>query len=246
MSRLYGKWRVEDFREVIRGLDEKTGMNGASLSICAVKAMGKNGNTLGSYRPRKDASWGYFSFSLMYFDDNKFDDLDAIDVIRHEYCHYLVDALGLNEVFHDQSVHGIAWKTACGLLNTDQSATYHGCFYPRATDDSFMNAYVSDDIQPVNILEQIDRWGLNLPSIKRRKRLEKSLIRKYTKLRVFKAGDSVFHDKLGYGKVLDTFPSDKKQLLYVEFEQGDVRIVQNRKVYKVINGDVKRPVSKAV
>lgn len=35
MSKLYGKWSVEDVREVIRGLDARTGMNGASISISA-------------------------------------------------------------------------------------------------------------------------------------------------------------------------------------------------------------------
>lgn len=50
-----------------------------------------------------------------------------------------------------------------------------------------MNAYMSEDIQPVDILEQVDRWELTLPSLNRRRYLEKALIKKYTKLRVFSA-----------------------------------------------------------
>lgn len=50
-----------------------------------------------------------------------------------------------------------------------------------------MNAYMSEDIQPVDILEQVDRWGLTLPSLNRRRYLEKALIKIYTKLRVFSA-----------------------------------------------------------
>ncbi len=245
MSKLYGKWSVEDVREVIRGLDSRTGMNGASISIHLSKSLG-DGSTLGTYCPSKDNCWRSFSFSLKYFNDSNFNDLAAIDVIRHEYCHYLVDALGLKELFNDESDHGIAWKTACGLLNTDQHGTYRAWYFPKATDDSFMNAYMSEDIQSVDILEQVDRWGLSLPSLNRRRYLEKSLVKKYTKLRVFSAGDYVFHDKFGYGKVLDTLPAVNKQFLYVQFEQEEARIVQNRKVYKVVNGEVKKPMSKAV
>lgn len=88
--------------------------------------------------------------------------------------------------------------------------------------------------------------GLTLPSLNRRRYLEKALIKKYTKLRVLVEGDYVFHDKFGYGKVLDTLPAVNKQFLYMQFEQGETRIVQNRKVYKVVNGEVKKPMSKAV
>lgn len=93
-----------------------------------------------------------------------------------------------------------------------------------------------------------NRWivGGALPSLNRRRYLEKALGKKYTKLRVFSAGDCVFHDKFGYGEVLDTLPSVNKQFLYVQFEMDEVRIVQNRRVYKVVNGEVKKPMSKAV
>ncbi len=240
MSKLYGKWSVEDIREVIRSLDARTGMNGSSISIHLSKALG-DGFTLGSYRPGKDNCWRCFSFSLKYFDDSSFNDLAAIDVIRHEYCHYLVDTLGLKGLFNDENDHGIVWKTACGILNTDQHGTYRAWYFSTATDDSFMNAYMAEDIKPVDILEQEDRWGLVLPSINRRRYLEKGLIKKYTKLRVFSEGDYVFHDKFGHGSVLDTLPSVNKQFLYVQFEQGEPRIVQNRKIYKVVNGRIKKP-----
>lgn len=94
MSTLHGKWSVEDVRKVMQSLDAKTGMTGASLPIYLHKSL-VNGSTLGTYRPSNDDRWRSFSFSLVYFNDDKFKDLAAIDVIRHEYCHYLVDALGL-------------------------------------------------------------------------------------------------------------------------------------------------------
>lgn len=206
MSKFYGKWSAEDIREVIRSLDERPGMNGASIFIRLSKSL-SDGSTLGTYRPSKDNYWRAFSFSLKYFNDSNFNDLATIDVIRHEYCYYLVDALGLKELFNDENNHGIAWKTACGLLNTDQHGTYRAWCFSKATDDSFRNAYMSEDIQPVDILEQVDRCGLTLPSLNRRRYLEKALIKKYTKLRVFSAEDCAFHEKFGYGEVLDTLPS---------------------------------------
>lgn len=39
ISKLYGKWSAEDIREVIRSLDERTGMNGASISIHLRKSL---------------------------------------------------------------------------------------------------------------------------------------------------------------------------------------------------------------
>ena len=244
MSTLHGKLSVEDIRNVIKGLDEKTGMDGASIHISLCRTLG-NGSTLGTYHPSADHKWRSFSFSLAYFNDKDFKDLAAIDVIRHEYCHYLVDALGLSAEFDDENDHGIAWKTVCGLLNTDQHGTYRAWFFKQATDETLLNALKSSDIPTIDIMGQINRWGHQLPSISRRRYLEKELIKKYTKVRVFSVNDNVFHNRYGRGTVVDTFPYINKQLLYVKFEDSDHRIVQNRQVYKVVNGEVKKPASKA-
>ena len=79
----------------------------------------------------------------------------------------------------------------------------------------------------------------------KRRSLERELIKKYSKLRVFTVNDNVVHEKYGRGKVLDTMPATNKQFLYVQFENGDSRVVQNRQVYKLVNGQVKKPMSKA-
>jgi len=245
MSSLYGKWNVDDVRDVIRSLDEKTGMNGAELHIWLSRSLG-DGSTLGQYHPGSNNLTREFSFSLKYFNDKKFNDLAVIDVIRHEYCHYIVDALNLKKIYQEEASHGRAWKTTCGLLNTDQDAHFCSWYFPKPTEDSFMKAYLSEDIKSVDIIEQIERWGLSLPSLNRRKYLEKALIKKYTKLRIFSIGDYVIHSTFGYGRVLDTLPCANKQYLYAQFEHVGTRIVQNRYVYKVINGEIKRPVSKSV
>ncbi len=245
MSALYGKWTAEDIRDVIRGLDEKTGMNGASIKISMVKTFCDK-TTLGVYHPSKNNEWRSFTFSQSHFNDSAFEDLGVIFIIRHEYCHYVVDALGLKDVFNDEGKHGAAWKTVCGLLNTEPSATYSNRYrFFKTTDELFLRFYLAEDIRKVNIMEQMGRWGIYLPSIKKRRHLEKELIKKYTKARVFKNSDMVIHEKYGRGTVLDTFPCENKQLLFVEFENGATQIVQNRRVYKLIDGKVKKPDSKA-
>lgn len=97
MSTLHGKWSIEDIRKVILSLDEKTGMDGASISIHLCRTLG-DGSTLGTYHPSDTHGWRSFSFFSAYFNDASFKDLAAIDAIRHEYCHYLVDALKLKAV----------------------------------------------------------------------------------------------------------------------------------------------------
>ena len=245
MSTLYGNWTVEDIRGVLRTLDAKTGMDSASLCINLCKSLGNDGLILGYYHPSDNNRNRQFSFSLQYFNNERFPDLAAVDVIRHEFCHFIVDALNLHTVFNDKDNHGIAWKTVCGLLNTDQRGTYRLSRFGQASESSLMNALLSEDIQPIDILEQINRWGCHLPSLTERRYLEKKLIKKYTKLRVFSTNDRIMHSKFGQGTVLDTLPFSNKQLLYVSFDLGDSRIVQNRHVYKLVNGQIKKPTSKA-
>lgn len=246
MSIIHGKWTIDDIRNVIHSLDEKTGMNGAALPIFICKSLG-NGNTLGTYRcsHRKENRWRSFYFSQAYFNDASFKDLAVIDVIRHEYCHYLVDALNLEEIYEDQNAHGIAWKTVCGLLNTDQQGTYSPWRFNLTTEENLLNVSRSKDIPQIDILAQIKRWGCELPSISTRKYLEKELVKKYTKVRVFAVNDQIIHEKFGTGTVLDTMPAANKQFLYVQFKNGESRIVQNRQVYKLINGQVRKPVCNA-
>lgn len=246
MSTIYGKWKREDIRAIIKSLDEKTGMHGATLPICLSKSINQ-GNTLGAYCPSKngDRSWCHFEFSLNYFNDEIFKDLAAVDVIRHEYCHFVVDVLGLHEVFNDKDPHGKAWKTICGLLYTDPYGTYREGLFRNTTEDTLLRMTMAEDIPKVDIMEQINRWGTDLPSLYRRKWMGKKLIKKYTKLRVFAVRDTVIHDFCGRGVVLDTMPEENKQMLYVLFDNGNQRIVQNRQVYKIVNGQVKKPLAKA-
>jgi hypothetical protein len=247
MSVVHGKWSSDEIREVILHLDEKTGMRGATLPIYLCRSIPREGNhrrIIGTYRPSygKSKYNGCFSFSQAFFDDSEYEDLAVIDCIRHEYCHFLVDALELESVFDDDDPHGTAWKTVCVLLNTSRNG---GCYFRSTTESGLRAAVMGEDIPEVNITEQLDRWGLELPSLSRRRYLEKELTKKYSRVRVFHVHDRLIHQKYGKGTVQDTMPSEKKQLLYTEFDNGEFRIVQNRQVYKLVDEKVKKPVPKA-
>ncbi len=234
MSKMYGKWNSEDIRKVMVELDKKTGMNGADLDICVCESF-RSPKALGTYTPKqKNVSKGSFTFSPLYFNDPLFSDEAAVDVIRHEYCHFLVDALNLKEVYDDTEAHGIAWKTVCGLMNTDSIGYYKPYRFWNISEERFLHLLVADDIDPINIIEQIDRWGLNLPSMRKRSYMEKRLIKKFTKKGLFKVNDVIMHDTYGRGIVLDTMPDMNKQFLFVRFGDDETRIVQNRRVSRAI------------
>lgn len=238
MSILREKWMIEDIKNIICHLDMKTGMNGVDIPVYFEKSMGNNGETLGSYRG------GYFrsfSFSREYFDDPLFLDRAAIDVVRHEYCHYLVEALGLHELYEDDDPHGLAWKSACAFLNTDDTGTYCRYHFSRITKERMNALEVAADISKVDILELLERWGLDVLPSWQREALTQKLVKKYGKTRVFKIGDEVTHSKRGHGIVLDVRPEENKQRVYVHFDNGEKLIVQNRQLFKIVNGKIIKP-----
>ena len=61
MPNIYGKWAIEYVRDVLRGLNAKSGMNGASIHISHFKTMG-NGLAMGTYHASNDNSRRHFCF----------------------------------------------------------------------------------------------------------------------------------------------------------------------------------------
>lgn len=88
MSTLTKTWTVDKIRSIIRKLDEKTGLNGASLSI----TISGSGRSLGYYQYAAPKSFG---FNRKFFNDPLTKESEVIDVIRHEYAHYYDDAANL-------------------------------------------------------------------------------------------------------------------------------------------------------
>lgn len=104
-------WDAERVREEIKRLDEITGLDGAKCPI----SFGNARRRLGCYCY---ADGGSFRFSNYYFQDNDWPVECAIDVIRHEYAHYM------NHQVNNASGHGVLWKECCKIVGAVPSRLY--------------------------------------------------------------------------------------------------------------------------
>lgn len=77
-------WTEEMIREEMRKLDERTGLHGSELPIVFGTAKTRVGG-LGV----RDGKPSYFRFSRHYFDSPDFAHGSAMEVITHEYAHYM-------------------------------------------------------------------------------------------------------------------------------------------------------------
>ena len=90
-------WDEERIREEFKKIDSITGLHGADLPI----TFGKAKHTLGCFYFHTINKKPYkFHFPLLYFGDPEWSEASALDVIRHEYAHYM------NCVLHGESGHG--------------------------------------------------------------------------------------------------------------------------------------------
>ena len=98
-------------REEIKRLDQKTGLNGNSLGIRFNNAQ----CTLGQYDggPNK-----CFIFSNFYYQNPDWPDKLAIDVIRHEYAHYM------DHMLYGNRGHGPTWKACCTRVGIAATRLY--------------------------------------------------------------------------------------------------------------------------
>lgn len=93
-------WDEAAIREELARLDEKTGLNGAKLPIRFTSGE----SVIGCYHGDKESR---FSFSKKYFQDPEWAVEEALDVIRHEYAHYM------DHVIYGGYGHGKTWKMCC-------------------------------------------------------------------------------------------------------------------------------------
>ena len=112
-------WNEQSIREVIKKLDDRTGLNGAALPI----RFGKAATILGAYNQSKGGS---FIFSDVWFGNENWPYESAIEVIKHEYAHYM------DHVIFRGSGHGKSWKKCCSdigvpaiRLYTDERSSYY-------------------------------------------------------------------------------------------------------------------------
>lgn len=60
-----------------------------------------------------------FHFSLFYFGNPEWSEASALDVIRHEYAHYM------HYMFNGNSSHGASWKACCWKIGALTSRLYN-------------------------------------------------------------------------------------------------------------------------
>lgn len=113
------RWNEKAIRNEIARLDAKTGLEGAKLPI----KFSNSKKTLGEY---SSMNGGVFRFSNYYFRDSGWPEEEAIDVIRHEYAHYM------DHMIYGKLGHGATWKHCCGIVGAfpircydEKLAKYH-------------------------------------------------------------------------------------------------------------------------
>ena len=106
-------WPEERIREELRRLDKKTGLHGADLTI----VYDSKTKLLGAYHPLEKK----FRFSTKYFENPSWSEQSAIDVIRHEYAHFMDHML--NDSIKPPH-HGPKWKACCRAIGTPPERLY--------------------------------------------------------------------------------------------------------------------------
>ena len=103
-------WDEAAIRRELINLDRRTGLFGAKLSI----SFGNAQKTLGSF-----SSDGQFRFSNRFFQDPEWPQEAALDVIRHEYAHYM------DYMLNGRCGHGRTWKECCRAVGARPARLYN-------------------------------------------------------------------------------------------------------------------------
>lgn len=107
-------WTEEAIRDELRRLDAVTGLNGAALPIEFTNAR----RVLGSFC-HSDIEPLCFRFSRPWMTGDDLAHAQAIDVIRHEYAHYM------DYMDRGTSSHGRQWKDCCRRIGAEPAAHFN-------------------------------------------------------------------------------------------------------------------------
>lgn len=234
MSTFTRNWSEEKIRAIIRKLDEKTGLDGASLPI----NFSAYGWFLGLYRYVEPKA---FSFNRKFFDNPNTKEAEVIDVIRHEYAHYYVDVANLAMyIGHSQreTSHGADWKWACKMVGADPTRCHNAALFSdiRWSAEDALNAYNANDIIAFDILSFIKKWH-RVPMDKDMMAKMSARIKARNPNAFYDIGDEVLHPKKGFGFVQEAIPNDYwTQDLYIQFEDRTEGVFNSKDVCKIVAG----------
>ena len=93
-------WNEQTIRDEMIALDAITNLSGAEVPIL----LGNGESTIGSFSPIGNMC---FTFSRGYFQNPDWPHESAVNIIRHEYAHYM------DFVIYGNSGHGKTWKSCC-------------------------------------------------------------------------------------------------------------------------------------
>lgn len=111
------KWTETMIRREMEKLDKKTGLTGSKLPIVFSNCY----SCLGAFHCDSDSKM-WFSFSKKYYHSNEFSKEEALDVIRHEYAHYM------NRIVYKGSGHDSTWRKCCSDVGAIATRLYSGLF----------------------------------------------------------------------------------------------------------------------
>ncbi len=234
MSIITKTWTEDKIRAIIRKLDEKTGLNGAALPI----AFNCYGESLGYYRYVEPKAFG---FNRKFFNGYFTSEAEVIDVIRHEYAHYYVDAAHLERyIGHSrrETSHGADWRWACKMVGADPSRCHDAAaFIDRDwTVEEATAAYNADDVVNFDILSYLNRWH-QIPADAETASKRLTHIKERIPDSYYEAGDEVLHPKRGFGTVVDAIPHDYwTQRLYIRFEDRSDGVFDAKDIFKIVDG----------
>ena len=142
-------WNEDLIREAIRHLDEKTGLSGAELPI----RFDNHDRALGWYECEGIRRFG---FKRRFFLSSVIKDCEKIDLIRHEYAHFIVDATHLERYFEQDSrrtSHGDCWKFACRWVGAMPTRSHDSSAFSNKnwSSEKIQAAFLATDVVQFDI-----------------------------------------------------------------------------------------------
>lgn len=233
MSTITKIWTEDKIRFIIRKLDAKTGLNGAALPI----AFKCNGRVLGQYSHKPKA----FRFNRMFFNAPSTGEAEAIDVIRHEYAHYYVDATFLAQYIGHSSRethHGDDWKWACRMVGALPTRCHDKAAF---IDKNWslaeaLAAHNAEDVTEFNVRAYLNKWKQAPIDPESAARMLAHIKERTPYACYYETGDEVFHLRRGVGTVEETTPcSDWTQKIYVRFMDRSTGVFDAKDIYKIVD-----------
>ncbi|MBQ8589902.1 MAG: hypothetical protein IJ486_05555 [Firmicutes bacterium] len=238
MSHYTKEWEVNDIREVISFLDEKTGLYGADYPI----RLGKTGreNRLGYFRYGPPGE-GMFCFNRDYMNSDWFREEDAIDLIRHEYAHYYVWATGIERWIPNERNrvhHGAPWKYACQMVGATGKSKYYSDYEqkPDISREEAIHRYLAIDVEECDILRHLEKWDCPYLKPEVKESMNRFLRGLAGPNMFFDAPCCAVHMEHGFGVVLETYPSKDGQKIYIVYETGKKEVTTADQLFKMVDG----------